>query len=268
MRSFVLLALIGCSSPPAPAKPAPPPNDLSPALEPLRAMLGDWQSDDEGTLHAFAASGAIYAGAFHREQLDVLIFDDGDGPGKPDGVLRMYAVSPNIDPVAFKQDATARERVTFAAEGGGTAVAFQLGADAMTAYAIADGSEAPLAFKRATAAPAPELEAADLAFAKDTAARGVEGWLAAFEPQGMMVRRGARITGRDAIAEAMKPVFDTGTLVWAPVASRRVGPLGFTVGKATHTGTENWKSTYITLWHQQADGSWKVLLDTGRPVQE
>jgi len=230
-------------------------------------MLGDWTSED-GTLHAFAASGAIYAGAFHRDQLDVLIFDDGDGPGKPDGVLRMYAVSPTIDPITFKQDATARERVTFASESGGAAVAFQLGGDAMTAFAISGTDEAPLAFKRASAAPAPELEAADLAFAKDTDKRGVEGWLAAFEPQGMMVRRGARITGRDAIAEAMKPVFETGKLVWAPVASRRVGALGFTVGKATHTGKENWKSTYITLWHQQADGSWKVLLDTGRPVQE
>ena len=31
---------------------------------------------------------------------------------------------------------------------------------------------------------------------------------------------------------------------------------------------DGWRSTYVTIWHRQPDGAWKVLFDTGRPVQE
>ena len=126
-------------------------------------------------------------------------------------------------------------------------------------------------FLRTTAAPAPELEAADLAFAADTGQRGVAGWVAAFEPGGAMMRRGARIEGAAAIGDAMRDLLASGRLAWVPVASRRRGDLGFTVGKATFTGAtpaDAWKSTYVTVWRRQPDGTWKVLFDTGRLVNE
>ena len=69
-------------------------------------------------------------------------------------------------------------------------------------------------------------------------------------------------------ARAMAPLLAKGKLVWAPVASGREGPLGFTVGKATYTGEDSWASSYVTIWRQQPDGSWKVLFDTGRAVQK
>ena len=253
MRSLVLLALIGCSSPPAPppAKPAPPPNELTPALEPLRPILGDWQFD-EGTFHAFAASGTIYLGAFHRETVDALIFDK-------DGLM---SVSAETDPISFERAAGAP--LTFKGPNG-LEVVFVFSGDTFTATI---GGHVNTFHRIATAAPAPELEAADLAFAKDVDARGVAGWTAAFAPDGVMVRRGQRLIGHDAVAEAIAPVLTDGKLAWAPIASRRQGDVGFTVGKATHTGKDSWKSTYITMWRKQADGSWKVLLDTGRPAQE
>jgi ketosteroid isomerase-like protein len=69
----------------------------------------------------------------------------------------------------------------------------------------------------------------------------------------------------------MKPTLSSGRLDWAPIASGKSGDLGFTVGKAAFTGAtpeDGWRSTYVTIWHRQPDGTWKVLFDTGRVVQE
>src|SRR5262249_7799903 len=125
-------------------------------------------------------------------------------------------------------------------------------------------------FTRGHRAPAPELEAADLAFAAATAKRGVDGWVAAFDPHGGMMRRSGRIEYA-AIAEEMAPILTSARLAWAPIASGRPGELGFTVGKARFTAAraeDSWRSTYATIWRHQPDGSWKVLFDTGRIVQD
>jgi ketosteroid isomerase-like protein len=85
-----------------------------------------------------------------------------------------------------------------------------------------------------------------------------------------MMRRAGRVEYA-AIADAMKATLSAGRLDWAPIASGKSGDLGFTVGKATFTGAkpeDGWRSTYVTIWHRQPDGGWKVLFDTGRPVQE
>jgi ketosteroid isomerase-like protein len=126
-------------------------------------------------------------------------------------------------------------------------------------------------FSRTKGEPAPELEAADVAFANDVAARGVDGWVAAFEPTAGMIRRDQRIEGPDAIREAMADTLAKGKLAWTPIASRVRNNVGFTVGKATYTAAtpaDSWKSTYVTIWRKQHDGAWKVLFDTGRPVNE
>jgi hypothetical protein len=138
------------------------------------------------------------------------------------------------------------------------------------AAVLGGGKEVAYRFKRGTRTPAPELEAADLAFAADTGARGVEGWVAAFDPEGGMVRRTGRVD-RAGIAEAMAPILTTGRLDWAPIASGKAGGLGFTVGKATFTPTapgDGWRSTYVSIWRRQPDGTWKVLFDTGRIVHD
>jgi ketosteroid isomerase-like protein len=66
----------------------------------------------------------------------------------------------------------------------------------------------------------------------------------------------------------MAPLLGQGWLAWEPSASRRLGTLGFTVGKAIYTGADSWQSSYVTIWRQQPDGAWKVLFDTGRAVQK
>src|ERR1043166_7019728 len=298
---FVLVA--GCARPgpprsasslPGPAGPAGPASpdasaELSPALTPLAWWLGDWDaSDGNGSEHWVAAAGAIYGVALHGETFEVLIVDDGEGPGRPDGVLRLFAMPNGKRSVEFHQrtigDASAMfgndehdfpKTITYGVTPDRAGLVAVLGGSkqggSKQGGSEQGGSEQiEYRFRRGTRSPAPELEAADLAFAADTAQRGVDGWVAAFDPDGGMMRKAGRVE-HAAIAEVMTPTLTAGRLAWAPIASGKVGGLGFTVGKATFTGAraENgWRSTYVTIWRRQADGRWKVLFDTGRLVQD
>src|SRR5258705_11418422 len=101
----VLLA--GCPKPgPAIAPPTPGAAELSPALAPLAWWLGDWDaSDGNGSEHWVAAAGAIYGVSLHGDTFEVLIVDDGEGPGRPDGVLRLFAMPGGMRSVEFRQRA-------------------------------------------------------------------------------------------------------------------------------------------------------------------
>jgi ketosteroid isomerase-like protein len=258
------------------ARPGPgaPIAELSPALAPLAWWLGDWDATDgSGGEHWVAAAGAIYGVSLHGDSFEVMVIDDGEGPGKPDGVLRFYAMPDGARSVEFRQRALGAHAVTFANDEHDfpKTISYQLAADGVSLGAVlGGGKQIAFGWKRGAPRPAPALEAADLAFAADTARRGVDGWVAAFDPKGGMMRRARRIE-YEAIAQAMQPTLSSGRLDWAPITSGAAGNLGFTVGKATFTGArpeDGWRSTYVTIWRRQPDGSWKVLFDTGRPVQE
>jgi hypothetical protein len=274
--------LIACGAPPArpadvhpvePVTPAPAVSpELSPALVPLAWWLGDWEGD-EGSEHWAAAAGAIYGVTLRRDgRWEAMIIDDGEGGGKPDGILRFIAMPNGLRAVEFRKRELASTSITFARDSPDfpNAITYHRDADALAAVVAGGERTASFAWHRAKPARAPELEAADLAFSADTGARGVAGWVAAFDSGGAMMRRGERVEGA-AIGETMQGLLSAGRLAWAPIASGRAGELGFTVGKATYTAAtpaDSWRSTYITMWHHQTDGSWKVLFDTGRAVQE
>jgi ketosteroid isomerase-like protein len=87
-----------------------------------------------------------------------------------------------------------------------------------------------------------------------------------------------QLRGRDAVARAWAPYFAEGgpTLVWKPLSAKVLvgGDLGYTLGAYTRhaigadgkpvTGRGN----YLTVWKKQADGSWKVVFDTGSAEPE
>lgn len=277
MRTLCFVLLVGCggarTAPEAPEVVSP---ELSPALAPLNWWLGDWQTCGQGprvTEHWVAVSGAMYGVGFSPAIADVgpsfevMIVDDGDGP-VADGVLRFIAMPNGRRSVEFSQQEVGKRTVTFAnaSHDDPKQITYARQDDQLRAVLFGT-SFVKVDFCPTTRQPAPELEAADRAFAADTAARGADGWLAAFDPQGGMMRRGNRIEG-PAIREAIAPLLSKGKLAWDPFASGREGALGFTVGKATYTGDESWESSYVTIWAQQPDGGWKVLFDTGRPVQK
>lgn len=276
MRALLAFLLVGCGGArPEAALPEVVSPELSKALAPLSWWVGDWASGAEkcaGTTgpryveHWVPVSGALYGAAFSDQGYEVMIVDDGDA--ELDGVLRFIAMPMGARSVELVQRELGTRTVTFEnpEHDDPKSITYAREGEKLRAVLVGEKFQ-KFDFCPITREAAPELEAADRAFAADTAQRGIEGWMAAFEPQGGMMLRGSRIEG-DALRSAMGPLFEQGRLVWEPVASGRAGTLGFTVGKSTYTGAESWRSSYITIWRQQSDGTWKVLFDTGRPVHE
>jgi ketosteroid isomerase-like protein len=294
LRCALILALGGCgssgSSLASPASPAAgaaiaaapssalsaTTGELSPALAPLSWWLGTWDAEDGSSREHWAANGgALFGVALDAKGgFEVLIVDDGED-GKPaDGVLRLFAMPGGGLPVEFQQREVTGQGVRFGndAHDFPKLVSYRREAQSLRAEISGDGKRIPFGFQRAEDPPrALELEAADRAFAADTATRGVEGWVAAFEPEGWMHGGGQKRVGAEPIRATMGPFLGGVRVDWAPVTSARRGDLGFTLGKATFTDRKDgssWKGVYVTMWHFQPDGTWKVRFDTGRRVNE
>lgn len=119
---------------------------------------------------------------------------------------------------------------------------------------------------------------ADRGFAKATAERGVDGWVAHFADHGVMLPAGRPLVrGRQAIADLMRPAFDSEgfSLLWEPTEAdvSLSGELGYTLGRYERTAVDSDGSEvsstgkYVTIWKRQADGSWRVIVDIGTPNQ-
>jgi ketosteroid isomerase-like protein len=120
------------------------------------------------------------------------------------------------------------------------------------------------------------LAQADRAFAADTAARGLAGWLAWFTPGAAKLDMHAPpILGRDAIAESDGPIFADPSLAlsWEPDLAEWIDPgqRGFTRGAWTLTQRDAQGVTatvasgrYLTLWILTEQG-WRAELDVGVP---
>ncbi len=250
--------------------------ELSPALAPLAWWLGDWEAEDgESTEHWNAAAGAIYGVSLQgAHAFEVMIVDDGEQRGKPDGVLRFIAMPGGRREVEFRGRELGEQSALFANDDHDfpkTIRYFREGEVLRATLGDGDGREEQFRFRRGPARRAPELEAADRAFAADVARRGVAAWVAAFDPEGWMMKGPGEPVQGAALGELMRPTLTGGRLAWAPLASGRNETLGFTVGKATYTASkpgESRRSSYVTIWRKQADGTWKALFDTGRVAQE
>ena len=132
---------------------------------------------------------------------------------------------------------------------------------------------------RVPAPPAPAaaraaLMAADRAFAAETAARGLDGWMEYYAPDAArLYMGGTAVRGHAAIRAFDADLFADPAvgLRWAPTDAGTFadGRHGFTTGRSAlvrlggaapdtlRTGT------YVSLWRLDADGRWRVLLDTG-----
>lgn len=119
--------------------------------------------------------------------------------------------------------------------------------------AIGDGTSAA-----AQVVPAPELEAADLAFAADSAARGADAWVAVTAQGGALWRRNERVEG-EAMRAPVAALLAKGKLTWQPIASGSRGDLGFTVGTYKFNDATG---SYVTIWKREG-GGWKMLFDLG-----
>lgn len=258
----------------APTRPKPVVADreLSPVLSTLAWLPGDWQSD-EGTEHWIPASGAIYGVALQANGMfEVMIIDDGDGPGPADGVVRLIAMPGGAKAVEFRASTMTTRSARFdnPEHDAPKNVTYERTPEGLRATLDIDGNrQINFAFRPTTRQAAPELEAADRAFAADTAAKGVDGLMAWFAPDGWSLNKEGKPVLGGELRAAWTSRFETGSLSWTALASGRSGTLGFTIGKGAFTGknpADSVRTTYVTIWKQQPDGSWKVLFDTGRAV--
>lgn len=117
-----------------------------------------------------------------------------------------------------------------------------------------------------------EVRDADLQFAKDTAARGLDGWMDAFADDAVVIAGGTTVEGKQAIRLFFTGVFADKSyrLTWAPtrVETSTEGTLGYTYGNyEMRLGDSVRRGMYVTVW-RKIDGKWKVALDLGSPAAE
>ena len=103
-------------------------------------------------------------------------------------------------------------------------------------------------------------------FASDTAKGGGKAFSAWFAEDAVSLSNGkAPVTGHDAIAKSATWSPADYQLTWTPQGGQLAGDMGFTWGHYEGRATGNPvvdKGRYMTIWKKQADGSWKVELDS------
>jgi ketosteroid isomerase-like protein len=184
-----------------------------------------------------------------------------------DGTPRtLVAFTNGANPLRFPAERADGEHIAFAGTAG--RVRFTRTPGGLRGdYLQPDGPTGSFEVEQAELPRVPAIEQADLEFAADTAKDGAEGWARHFDEHGAMWRVDHRVEGA-AIVEAMTKTLAAGALTWRPVTSGARGDLGFSFGTAelTEPGGTPEHLTYCTIWKHEADGSWKVLFDIGRPA--
>jgi ketosteroid isomerase-like protein len=126
--------------------------------------------------------------------------------------------------------------------------------------------------------PKAEMMAADRAYAKITAEKGLDGWIEFLSDDAAKVRKAGEkiVAGKDAIRKQDAPLFadPKRQVTWEPLDAHAFadGKSGFTSGRYKVAGKgEDGKDQvfatggYITWWRKESDGKWKVIFDTGTP---
>jgi ketosteroid isomerase-like protein len=115
---------------------------------------------------------------------------------------------------------------------------------------------------------------AELAFAKATAERGVDGWMEFMAPNAVELSA-EPLVGLDQIRAGMTKQFKLPgfKITWEPTKAEFLGQgnVGYAVGRyeVRFTGDDGKpqvkRGSYLTTWQMQKDGSWKVVSDIGSP---
>jgi ketosteroid isomerase-like protein len=120
------------------------------------------------------------------------------------------------------------------------------------------------------------LMQADRDFAADVARGGSEAWASWFAADGSIIQPGVgELRGRESLRDFMSALDDPDvTLSWEPDRAdiAASGDLGWTTGHYLSESRDadgvrsRATGLYVSIWRLQADGSWKVVMDLGNPL--
>jgi ketosteroid isomerase-like protein len=118
-----------------------------------------------------------------------------------------------------------------------------------------------------------QLMDADRAFDRDTAARGLDGWMAWFAPDARLNTPQGEIRGTDAVRKHYSAMFARRefSIRWQPffADASNDGTLGYTLGTAVISyrddkgEVQRRDGRYLTVWKRQPDGGWLAVTDMG-----
>jgi ketosteroid isomerase-like protein len=121
--------------------------------------------------------------------------------------------------------------------------------------------------------PRQELLNADRAFDRDTAVRGLEGWMSWFASDAQINPPGGPVQGTEALRAYYAKMFarEGFSLRWQPFFAEvsRDGTLGYTLGTAQLSYRDKdgqvvkRETRYLTVWRKRRDGVWRVVSDMG-----
>jgi hypothetical protein len=235
-------------------------------------LAGHWRSPDETGSETWIDLGGPLVGvgfagdAEHTGFFEVmLVHRDGDRwilTAMPGGASQ-------VDFPAVDDDT--RNAIAFAApdHDDPKRIRYRRTGDWLVAELDGDSGPRAVSMQRATAGAAPELEAADRAFAADSSSRGGAAWAARFDNGAAMWPRGSdRVEGPAAVGAAIDRVIDRGlSLSWSPSASgwAPARDWGFTTGRYQFAlpDTVAAAGIYVTVWRRGDDGAWAIAFDTG-----
>ena len=130
---------------------------------------------------------------------------------------------------------------------------------------------APASFAQSDATTV--LMDADRAFDRDTAARGLDGWMSWFAEDARIETSKDVLVGKPVLREFYSKMFAAREfrIHWWPVQAQvsADGTLGFTFGRAVVSWRDEKgemqksESRYTTLWRKQKDATYKVVFDMG-----
>jgi ketosteroid isomerase-like protein len=118
-----------------------------------------------------------------------------------------------------------------------------------------------------------QLRDADLAFAKATAERRLDGFMEYLAADAAILQDGKTITGTQSLRAFYEPLFANKdfSLSWTPTKAEasKDGTLGYTYGDyEARRGEKTSRGMYLTVWRKEA-GKWKVIMDAGSsPAQQ
>jgi hypothetical protein len=246
-------------------------------MEPLAWLLGDWRSG-AGSWHWIAAGDKIYGVAFDprafRQGFEVIIIEEDRDPGHVRGLpwLQLYDGPESFYGVRARGEATLASFQQGMAEGAPFEVTLSRGADGLEIARRRSTAQRALGppetsrFQRHAGERAPELEEADRALAQavneGSASTSGQIWAAAFAKDGAYWCERCMAGAPGSASEAeLSPRNSPGRFDWVPIASRRAGDLGFTVGHLSYRPRllpGVWRGTYVTVWRREGD-RWRIL---------